>query len=96
MSIDPRAVIAPSAKLAADVEVGPFAIIGENVEIGAGTRVGPHAVINGPTRIGARNRRRGSCVFHAELLQVRVDAGEQELTDRLIALRCGYLDATCL
>ena len=56
MSIDPRAVIAPSAKLAADVEVGAFAIIGENVEIGAGTRIGPHAVINGPTRIGARNR----------------------------------------
>ncbi len=56
MSIDPRAVIAPSAKLAADVEVGAFTIIGENVEIGAGTRIGPHAVINGPTRIGARNR----------------------------------------
>jgi UDP-N-acetylglucosamine acyltransferase len=56
MSIDPRAVIAPSAKLAPDVEVGAFAIIGEHVEIGAGTRIGPHAVINGPTRIGERNR----------------------------------------
>lgn len=56
MSIDPRAVVAPTAKLAPDVEVGAFAIIGEHVEIGAGTRIGPHAVINGPTRIGERNR----------------------------------------
>ena len=34
--IDARAVIAPDAKLAADVEVGPFAIIGPGVEIGPG------------------------------------------------------------
>ncbi|MFT3905495.1 MAG: acyl-ACP--UDP-N-acetylglucosamine O-acyltransferase [Steroidobacteraceae bacterium] len=54
--IDPRAIIDPSARLAADVQVGAFSVIGANVEIGAGTWIGPHAVINGPTRIGSNNR----------------------------------------
>jgi UDP-N-acetylglucosamine acyltransferase len=53
--IDPRALVDPTAELAADVCVGPFAVIGANVSIGAGTRIGPHTVINGPTRIGANN-----------------------------------------
>jgi len=53
--IDPRAVVSPQARLAADVTVGPFSVIGPDVEIGRGTIVGPHAVINGPTRIGAEN-----------------------------------------
>jgi UDP-N-acetylglucosamine acyltransferase len=56
MAIDPRAVISPTARLAADVEVGAFTVIGDNVEIGPGCWIGPHAVIQGPTRIGARNR----------------------------------------
>ena len=50
--IDPRAIVSPTAKLAAGVSVGPYSIIGDEVEIGEGTWVGPHAVINGPTRIG--------------------------------------------
>jgi UDP-N-acetylglucosamine acyltransferase len=54
--IDARAVIASSAQIAADVEIGPFTVIGANVVIGAGTWVGPHAVINGPTRIGRDNK----------------------------------------
>ncbi len=54
--IDPRAVIDPSARLAADVAVGPFSIIGADVEIDAGTWIGPHVVIQGSTRIGCNNR----------------------------------------
>ena len=53
--IDPRAVVSPEARLAADVTVGPFTVIGPGVEIGPRTIVGPHAVINGPTSIGADN-----------------------------------------
>ena len=53
--IDPRAVVSPEARLAADVTVGPFSVIGPGVEIGPRTVVGPHAVINGPTTIGADN-----------------------------------------
>lgn len=56
MSIDPRAVVDPAAKLADDVTIGPFTVIGPHVEIGAGTSIGPHVVINGPTRIGRDNR----------------------------------------
>ena len=54
--IHQTAVIAGSAEIDADVEIGPYAVIGEQVAIGSGTRVGSHAVINGPTRIGRNNR----------------------------------------
>ncbi len=54
--IDARAVIDPTAELAADVTVGPFSVIGPQVEIEAGTWIGPHVVIQGPTRIGRDNR----------------------------------------
>lgn len=54
--IDPRAVVDPTACVAADVTIGPFSIIGPNVEIGAGTWIGPHVVIQGQTRIGRDNR----------------------------------------
>jgi len=54
--IHPTAIIAGSAEIDADVEIGPYAVIGEEVAIRSGTRVGSHAVINGPTRIGRNNR----------------------------------------
>lgn len=54
--IHSTAIIDPSAKLAADVEVGPYSVIGANVTIGAGTVIGPHVVIKGETIIGERNR----------------------------------------
>ncbi|MDW8468847.1 MAG: acyl-ACP--UDP-N-acetylglucosamine O-acyltransferase [Burkholderiales bacterium] len=54
--IHPTAIVAPQARLAADVTVGPYTIIGPGVEIGAGTWIGPHVVIEGRTRIGRRNR----------------------------------------
>ena len=56
MSIDPRAVVDPSAKLGDNVSIGPFSVIGPNVEIGDNTWIGPHVVIQGPTRIGKENR----------------------------------------
>ena len=55
MKIHPTALIADSAVLADDVEVGPYSIIGEHVEIGPGTRIDSHVVVNGPTRIGENN-----------------------------------------
>ncbi len=53
--IHPTAIIADSAKIAADVEIGAYSIIGEDVEIGSGTRIESHVVINGPTVIGKDN-----------------------------------------
>ncbi len=55
-SIDPRAIVDPSAKLAAGVTIGPFSIIGADVELGEDTVVGSHVVIEGPTVIGKRNQ----------------------------------------
>jgi UDP-N-acetylglucosamine acyltransferase len=55
MSIDPRAVVDPRARLGAGVTVGPYAVIGPDVEIGDGSEVHAHAVIGGPTRIGRDN-----------------------------------------
>lgn len=54
--IDSRAIIHPSATLAADVEVGPWTIVGADVEIGAGTVIASHVVLKGPTVIGKNNR----------------------------------------
>lgn len=54
--IDPRAIVDPQARLAADVQVGPWSIIGPDVEIGEGTVIGPHVILKGPTVIGRQNR----------------------------------------
>lgn len=56
MRVHDTAIIASSAALADDVEVGPYTIIGDDVEIGSGSRIGSHVVIAGPTRIGRDNR----------------------------------------
>lgn len=53
--IDSRAIVASSAKLHDDVEVGPYSVIGPDVEIGRGTRIEAHTVIKGPTTIGEGN-----------------------------------------
>jgi len=55
MNVHPTALVADSAVLADDVEVGPYSIIGDHVEIGAGCRIESHVVVNGPTRIGENN-----------------------------------------
>jgi len=55
MKIHATALVADSAVLADDVEVGPYSIIGDQVEIGAGSFIESHVVINGPTRIGENN-----------------------------------------
>ncbi|MCD8524082.1 MAG: acyl-ACP--UDP-N-acetylglucosamine O-acyltransferase [Saccharospirillaceae bacterium] len=54
--IDPRAIVDPGARIAANVEIGPFSIIGPGVEIGEGTVIGPHVIVRGPTTIGKNNR----------------------------------------
>ena len=55
MSIHPTALVADTAILADDIEVGAYSIIGDAVEIGRGCRIDSHVVINGPTKIGDDN-----------------------------------------
>jgi UDP-N-acetylglucosamine acyltransferase len=54
--IDPTAMVAAGAQLAAGVRVGAYSIIGGDVEIGPGTTIAEHVVVRGRTRIGANNR----------------------------------------
>lgn len=54
--IDHRAVIDPSAKIAAGVSIGPFTRIGPQVEIGEGTVIASHVVVDKNTRIGKHNK----------------------------------------
>jgi UDP-N-acetylglucosamine acyltransferase len=53
--IHAQAVVSPSAKLGAGVEVGAFAVIGADVELGEGCLVQAHAVIHGPSKFGSKN-----------------------------------------
>ena len=57
--IHPTAIIDPSARLGADVQVGPYCIIGAGVELGDGCWLQHHVTLLGPSKVGARNR------FHA-------------------------------
>ena len=52
-NIHATALVDPSAKLGANVEIGPFCVIGPGVELGDGVVVHPHAVITGRTSLGA-------------------------------------------
>ncbi len=54
--IDPQAIIHPSAKIGANVDIGPWSIIGADVEIGDNTVIASHVIIKGPTKIGKNNR----------------------------------------
>lgn len=54
--IHPTAIVAPAARLGANVSVGAYAIIGPAVTIGDGTEVGAHAVVDGLTTLGRDNR----------------------------------------
>jgi len=51
-SIHPTAIIAPSAKLSANVTVGPYCVIDGEVSIGAGSVLKSHVAISGRTTIG--------------------------------------------
>jgi UDP-N-acetylglucosamine acyltransferase len=57
--IHPQAIVAASAKLGEDVQVGAHAVVGEEVELGDGCIVRAHAVVQGPSKFGKNN------VFHA-------------------------------
>ena len=49
------AVVAPSAQLGVDVEIGPYTVVGPDVEIGDRTRIGSQVVVEGVTRLGEDN-----------------------------------------
>jgi UDP-3-O-[3-hydroxymyristoyl] glucosamine N-acyltransferase len=54
-------IVAPLARIGADVGIGPFAVIGEDAHIGEGTQIGPHAVIGAGCWMGKK------CRIHARV-----------------------------
>jgi UDP-N-acetylglucosamine acyltransferase len=52
--IDSTAQVAPTARLADEVEIGPFCVVGPEVELRAGVRLVSHVTVAGATIIGAR------------------------------------------
>jgi UDP-N-acetylglucosamine acyltransferase len=53
--IDPRAIVASSAKVGQNVKVGAFAVVGDDVELGDGCILDHHAFVQGPARLGRQN-----------------------------------------
>jgi UDP-3-O-[3-hydroxymyristoyl] glucosamine N-acyltransferase len=54
--IHPTALVAPLARMGANVGVGPYAVIGEDAHIGDGTQIGAHCVIGAGSWIGENCR----------------------------------------
>lgn len=53
--IHPSSIVADSAKIGQNVEIGPFCYIGDNVSIGDNCRLVSHVVVKGHTTIGKNN-----------------------------------------
>ena len=53
--IDPRAMVASSARIGPGTRVSAFAVVGDGVELGDDCVLEPHAVVRGPARIGRKN-----------------------------------------
>jgi len=54
--IDPTAIVAPSARLGAGVEIGPYCVVGPDVTLGNGVVLDAHAIVRGRTTIGPRTQ----------------------------------------
>lgn len=59
--VHPSAVVAPSARLAADVFVGPCAVVGERCEVGAGSVLHAHCVLYEDVVVGR------ACTIHSHV-----------------------------
>jgi UDP-N-acetylglucosamine acyltransferase len=78
-SIHPTAVVDPSARIGANVEIGAYSIVGAGVEVGDGTRIGPHCTIEGPTRIGRDNRFHGHAAIGGDPQDKKFEGERTEL-----------------
>jgi UDP-N-acetylglucosamine acyltransferase len=79
-AISAQAVVAPSAKLGAGVQVGAYAVIGDDVELGEGCVLHAHAVIHGPSRFGKNNVFHPFCSVGADPQDLKFHGERTELT----------------
>jgi UDP-3-O-[3-hydroxymyristoyl] glucosamine N-acyltransferase len=61
VGIHPTAIVAPLARVGANVCIGPYAVIGEDAHVGAETQIGAHSVIGAGCWIGE------NCRIHAHV-----------------------------
>lgn len=54
--VHPAAIVAPLARIGANVGIGPYAVIGEDAHVGDGTQIGAHSVIGAGCWIGENCR----------------------------------------
>ena len=78
-SIHPTAVVDPSSRIGANVEIGAYSVVGADVEIGEGTRIGAHCTIEGPTRIGRDNRFHGHAAIGGDPQDKKFEGERTEL-----------------
>ena len=78
-AIHAKAVIAPSAKLGAGVQVGAYAVIGDDVELGEGCVLREHAVVHGPSRFGKKNVFHPFCSIGADPQDLKFQGERTEL-----------------
>jgi UDP-3-O-[3-hydroxymyristoyl] glucosamine N-acyltransferase len=65
VGIHPTAIVAPLARLGANVSLGPYVVIGEDTHVGDGTQIGAHCVIGAGCWIGANCRIHPRVTFYA-------------------------------
>ena len=63
--IHATAMVAPLARVGANVSIGPYAVIGEDVHVGEGTQIGAHCVIGAGCWIGANCRVHPRVTFYS-------------------------------
>ena len=75
-SIHSTAIVAASAQLADDVEVGPYSIIHDHVQIGKGSQIAAHSVIHSYVKLGERNQIADHVVLGAAPQDISYQGGE--------------------
>jgi len=81
--IHPTAIIAPSARLGAEVSVGPYVVVGENVVLGDRVRLFAHTVIYDGARIG------DDSVLHAHVvIREQVELGCRVTVHNHVTIGC--------
>lgn len=56
VEVHPTAVVAPGARIGANVKIGPYSVVGEDVILHDGVELISHVVVAGRTEIGAKTR----------------------------------------
>lgn len=81
MSVASTAQVHPTARLAADVEVGQFAVVDAGVEIGAGAVLGHHVVVHAGSKLGTGVRVDDHAVIGKRPMRARRSATTREAAE---------------